>query len=340
MGWQKLAHMFHSGLMGSALGPRGNDGASLARPAEAASCIAGRTIMKNVMNLAVVNFTCDWGDKEKNLERILGYCEAAGKRGMDLVVFPECALTGYDTDLDHVRPEKMHVRLAETIPGPATERVAELTKRYGMHVVFGMPELAEGTVYNSAAIVTPEGKASSYRKLHLPFDEATWAEIEDEPRLFETPWGPVGVTIRYDTYCFPGLNRYYRAKGCRLVLNVTACPDAPCTADSARLAIPAYAFIDYMFIASANLCRADLRSRFIGGSSVVGPAYTGGDVETYIGTMFGEPGSDVPGMKCGTIGLSLCDRFVQIPLFRKDAEGKSDFRPELYAKLYQELAKD
>ena len=95
-----------------------------------------------------------------------------------------------------------------------------------------------------------------------------------------------------------------------------------------------------MFIASANLCRADLRSRFIGGSSVVGPAYTGGDVETYIGTMFGEPGSDVPGMKCGTIGLSLCDRFVQIPLFRKDAEGKSDFRPELYAKLYQELAKD
>ncbi len=43
--------------------------------------------MKNVMNLAVVNFTCDWGDKEKNLERILGYCEEAGKRGMDLVVF-------------------------------------------------------------------------------------------------------------------------------------------------------------------------------------------------------------------------------------------------------------
>lgn len=298
--------------------------------------------MKDVINLAVVNFTAFWGDKDRNLRRIVGYCEEAGKRGMDMVVFPETALTGYDNDTEHPRKEKMHVLLSETIPGPATDAVAEMAKKYNLYVIFGMPErdAASGAVYNSAAIVPPDGSAKAYRKLHLPFDEAEWAIRGDDPVLFDTPWGPVGVTICYDTYCFPELNRYYRAKGCRLILNVTACPDAPCTAGSARLAIPAYAMVNYEFIASANLTGPDLRSHFIGGSSVVGPDASGGGAHTYVGAMFGDPGSEDPGMKCGTVDLSLTDLYGQIPFFTRNTEGKRDFRPDLYARLYQDLARD
>ena len=178
--------------------------------------------MKDLMNIAVINFVTLWGDKEQNLSRITGYCEAAGKRGADFIVFPETALSGYDTDHDHPRAEMMHTRLAETIPGPSTEAVAEIAKKYGLYVVFGMPERANGTVYNSAAIIEPNGKTYAYRKIHLPFDESSWAEPGDAPVLIPTPWGPVGVTICYDTYCFPELIRYYRAMGARLTLNVTA----------------------------------------------------------------------------------------------------------------------
>lgn len=292
--------------------------------------------MKNLMNIAVVNFVTAWGDKEQNLARIVGYAEAAGKRGADFVVFPETALSGYDTDHDHPRTEMMHTRLAESIPGPATDVVAAVAKQYGMYVVFGMPERADGTVYNSAAIIEPSGKTYAYRKIHLPFDESSWAAPGDTPVLIPTPWGPVGITICYDTYCFPELIRYYRAMGARLTPNVTACPDVPCTEGAARLGIPAYAFINYIFIASANLCGPEKCSNFIGGSSVVGPDKSGGDVHTYVGTSFNEPGRDVPGMKFGTIDLSLADQYAQIPIFRRDEHGHRDFRSDLYAKLYTE----
>lgn len=294
--------------------------------------------MKDIMNIAVVNFRADWGNKADNLDRIIGYCEAAGKRGADLIVFPETALTGYENDTGKPKSEKMHTLLAETIPGPSTRAVAESAKKYNMYVVFGMPEKADensAIVYNSAAIIYPNGKTESYRKLHLPFDEAEWAVRGDKPVLIATPWGPVGITICYDTYCFPELIRYYRAMGARLSLNVTACPDAPCTAGAAKLTIPAYAYINYIYIASANLCGTERNSYFIGGSSVVGPDKSGGGAHTYVGRTFGEEGSAEPGLIMGTIDLTLADLYTQIPIFRNNPViDDMDWRSELYADMY------
>ena len=85
--------------------------------------------MKDIMNVAVVTYEPRWGDKERNLNRIIGYLECAAARGANLVVLPETALTGYDADLDHEGDERMHHRLAEPIPGPSTEAVAEATKK-------------------------------------------------------------------------------------------------------------------------------------------------------------------------------------------------------------------
>ncbi|MCD8098892.1 MAG: carbon-nitrogen hydrolase family protein [Lachnospiraceae bacterium] len=290
--------------------------------------------MKHVINIAVVNFYAEWGNKENNLARILDYTEAAGKRGADMLVMPETCLTGYMDEEGKSRTEKMHARLAETIPGPSTEKVAELARKYGMFVVFGMSEkdpADETKIYNSAAIIHPDGKMEAYRKLHLPFAEGNWAVVGDEPVLIDTPWGPVGITICYDTYCFPELIRYYRAKGARLTLNCTACPDGNCTAGSAELAIPAYAFGNYIFIASSNLVGNDHGAHFMGGSGVVGPAIDKGGVHTYVGHMFKDPNSDQAEMYLGTIDLSMADVNTDIPLFR------GDWRPELYKKMCEDV---
>lgn len=85
----------------------------------------------------------------------------------------------------------MHTLLAETIPGLSTQAVAEYAKKYNLYVVFGMSEKADDSdlVYNSAAIIYPDGRTESYRKLHLPFDEAQWAVRGDKPVLIDTPWG-------------------------------------------------------------------------------------------------------------------------------------------------------
>ena len=96
--------------------------------------------MKDIITVSTVTFNASWGEKEKNLDRIMGYIEAAAKKGSDIVIFPEMALTGYDNETDKPRPEKMQTLLAETIPGPSTLKVEELVKKLGIYAVFGMPE--------------------------------------------------------------------------------------------------------------------------------------------------------------------------------------------------------
>lgn len=289
--------------------------------------------MKDIINLAVVNFKTVWGDKSANLDKMVSFIKEGGEKSVDLMVFPETCLTGYVNDKEPVREKKMHARLAETLNGESVKVISELSKKFNMYVVFGASEKDENTntVYNSAIITTPSGEVKSYRKIHLPFDEKEWATNGDTPLLLETEWGKIGITICYDTYCFPELIRYYRAKGARLLLNVTACPSAPCTFGAAKLTLPAYAYINYMYIATANLCGKEFDTEFAGGSCVVGIDETHGNSKVYLGKMFGEPNAREEKMYVGEIDLSLADKYTDIPIFR------GDWRADLYKKLLSEF---
>ena len=54
----------------------------------------------------------------------------AARQGSDLIVFPEMSLTGYDDEGQVPAALKMQTRLAETIPGPASEAVAQAAKAH------------------------------------------------------------------------------------------------------------------------------------------------------------------------------------------------------------------
>jgi predicted amidohydrolase len=292
-------------------------------------------VMKDLLNIGVVNFKTVWGDKSANLAHMEAYVTEAAGRGCEFIVFPETALTGYSSEPDVPYEKKMHVVNAETIPGPATEKMAELAKKYHMFIVFGMPEKSGDVVYNSAAIIHPDGTTESYRKLHLPFDESGWAVRGDEPKLIDTPWGPVGITICYDTYCFPEIIRYYRAKGARLTLNVTACPDAPCTLGSAQLGLPAYALVNYIYIASSKIIGQEKQNHFAGGSGVIGPV--SGGAKAFVGHTFSDADREEEGLFSGVIDLSLADKNAEIPIFRRNEKGQMDWRHDLYARMYERI---
>lgn len=63
--------------------------------------------MQDIMKIAVVNFESVWGDVQKNLERMKGYIVSAARRGADMIVFPELALTGYEVDAAHEGEDQM-----------------------------------------------------------------------------------------------------------------------------------------------------------------------------------------------------------------------------------------
>ncbi|MFW6151178.1 MAG: carbon-nitrogen hydrolase family protein, partial [Chloroflexota bacterium] len=101
---------------------------------------------------------------EDNLQTMERYVKEAGSQAVELLVFPECSLTGYMFD-----SREEAVPFAESVPGPGTERMAALSRSHSMYVAFGLLERADGWLFNTLVLLGPEGDMWSYRKKHLPF---------------------------------------------------------------------------------------------------------------------------------------------------------------------------
>lgn len=296
--------------------------------------------MKQIMRVSVVNFHPSWGDKAMNIQKIKGYIELAAAEGTNLIVFPEMALTGYDVIAGAPKEESMQMREAEVVPGPSTNEIAELTKKFDMYAIFGMPERdAEdpNTLYNAVAILGPQGAIGSYRKMHCYGDENLWATKGREPGLFDTPWGPVSVSICYDTYNYPELMRYGRAMGARLHVNSSANSREASHGNLLRRELTGQVLQTWGYLANANLCGLDAHDYFWGGSSVMGPNLDGSDVHYYAGHPYtSEEGQEIA-MYTATIDLSWADAGV-LPIFKTNPNvGEPDFMPQVYQQMLDDV---
>ncbi len=296
--------------------------------------------MKDIMTVAVVNFKVDPCNKEGNLSRICGYAEAAARRGADLILLPEMCLYGYDYYVDTTVTTEEKIRTAEMKDGPSARAVAEIAKKYGIYVVFGMAEKKEDTpdsvLFNSAIAISPDGSIESYHKMHTFDSEGSLFTKGEEPFMLDTPWGPIGISICYDTYQFPELQRHYCAKGCRLILNPTAYYEEISFEGSRDAFHRTFgATLEYgvlcntIYIATANLTGKDLNGYFGGGSSIMGPKVTP-FYETMLHYYAGGKENAQAELLMATIDLSLADRTLFV---ENEFTGEPDYRPEIYKKF-------
>jgi len=151
--------------------------------------------MKDIVKIAAAQIDPKITKNDENLEKIIEQAKTAAGNGAELIVFPECALTGY---VFNSREEALPYM--ETIPGAATDRVAEFCRDAGVHVVFGMLEKDGNNCYNAAVLVGPEGLIGKYRKVHLPFlGIDRFVDPGDKSfEVHETPIGNIGMHICYD----------------------------------------------------------------------------------------------------------------------------------------------
>jgi predicted amidohydrolase len=161
-------------------------------------------------------------DPQSNLSKILAYMEEAARAGAQLVVFPECATTGYA-----LTPQELET-LAGPIPGPLTQPLQRACQQHGCYAVVGTLEKDRlGRIYNSAALLGPEGLLATYRKTHLPLlglDRYVKAGARLLPPV-HTPVGRLGLLICYDLR-FPEPARALALRGAEVVLLPTAWPAA------------------------------------------------------------------------------------------------------------------
>lgn len=238
---------------------------------------------EKVVTVACVNFSTVWGNKAANLAKIKTSIEEAVSIGSNIVAFPELALSGYECSEECQRDSKpcaMHHKAAETIPGPSTEAVAELAKKYAIYVAFGMPERdksAPGMRYISAPLIGPEGLIGVYRKLHLGSAPNATENIcftpGNELPIFETRYGPIGILICYDFWRHPELSRILTLKGARLIINITASAAGPGRERQMAAITSVRATENYVYIASANLAGKERTNSYYGHSTIAGPIF-------------------------------------------------------------------
>jgi len=155
--------------------------------------------MDTIVKVAAVQMNPKLMRKDKNLEKILLRIQEVAEVGGQLITFPECALTGY-----YFHSLEESLPCAETIPGPSTDEVADLCRKFGVHVVFGLLELENDKLYNAAALVGPDGIVGTYRKTHIPMAGVdSFVTPGDKPfEVFRTPVGNIGILICHD-FTFP-----------------------------------------------------------------------------------------------------------------------------------------
>jgi predicted amidohydrolase len=228
--------------------------------------------MKDKIKLALCQISSKRESKSENFKKIEKLTLKAKDQGSDLAIFPELSLTGY------VVHDQVY-ELAETIPGPSTEKVEALAKKTGMHIIFGMPELSEktqATIFNTAVFVGPQGLIGKYRKMYLPthsvFEEKRYFRPGYEPAAFQTDLGNIGLSICYDVF-FPEVFRLTRLKGAQLIVCISASPAV--RRNYFEILTSARALENTAYLAYVNLAGVEDGLQFWGGSRLVGPT---GDV--------------------------------------------------------------
>ncbi|MCS7025960.1 MAG: carbon-nitrogen hydrolase family protein [Bryobacteraceae bacterium] len=112
----------------------------------------------------------------------------------DIILFPE--------GMTVVGTGRSYVEVAESVPGPTTERLAKLAKARNSYIVAGLYE-AEGTaVYNTAVLLDRQGRlAGKYRKVYLPREEyEAGLTPGNQFPVFDADFGRLGLMICYDVF--------------------------------------------------------------------------------------------------------------------------------------------
>lgn len=220
-------------------------------------------------------------DKQANTEKIIRLINQAARERADLVVFPECALQGYMYGINHeVATDELryHYSEAEPLEGPTVKAIAAVARDEGLHVIFGMVELAGAVLYNTAVLCLPDGTVRGFRKVHRGGSELHIFEAGTRVEPVQTELGKLGINICYDM-CFPEISRMHALQGAQLLVFPNAWP-VPDDADdddprlSPFLLFPrARAWENQCYVVTSNIVgRADVGSvTYYGHSRIIDP---------------------------------------------------------------------
>ncbi|MFO0907790.1 MAG: carbon-nitrogen hydrolase family protein [Isosphaeraceae bacterium] len=231
--------------------------------------------------IAGVQFDPHLGEIERNRAVLLARLAEAAAEGARLVVFPECALTGYG-----FASREEALPYAEAVDGTTVRVLTEECGRLDVYAVYGFLESDGAKLFNACALLGPHGLIATYRKVHLPYlGVDRFVDPGDRPFAVHDAGGlRVGMHICYDG-AFPESGRVLTLLGADLLVLPTNWPThSECAAEHL---MATRALENTVYAMAVNRVGEERGFRFIGLSSVAEPngkilAYASPDGEEII----------------------------------------------------------
>jgi predicted amidohydrolase len=215
------------------------------------------------------------GDVKCNLEKHLDYIKRADDAGVDLLIFPELSLTGYQ-----VQDLLSEVAIRPTRDDDTFRALLDASKN--MDIMFGfVHEDVRQRYYIAAAYVSAGELRHIHHKVYLctytMFDEARFFDPGENIRAFDTRFGRVGMLICEDFWHVSPPYVLWM-DGADLLLMQSASPSRGLDAGDSfaasrwvELVNQAYGSVFTNYVIHCNRVGYEDGKNFWGGSSVVNP---------------------------------------------------------------------
>ncbi len=231
------------------------------------------------MRLALAQITST-EDRAHNLEQALAAMAEAARQGAEMVAFAEVVL-------DRFFPARRCAEapcdgpaagLAETVPGPTTERLAARAAELGLVTVFNLYEVdGQGRYFDSSPVIDADGSVLGVtRMVHITdyegFHEVDYYHPGDRGApVYDTRAGKIGVAICYDRH-YPEYMRALALGGAELVVIPQAGTVGEWPEGLYEAEVRTAAFQNGYFAALCNRVGVEETLTFSGESFVVDPA--------------------------------------------------------------------
>jgi N-carbamoylputrescine amidase len=163
-------------------------------------------------------------DPDDNLRRACELLREAAVRRAQLACLPELFRTQYFCQVE----DAARFDLAEPIPGPTTDALAQVARDTNMVVVGSVFERrAAGVYHNTAVVLDADGSLRGrYRKMHIPDDPLYFEKYYFTPgdlgfRTFQTAFARVGTLVCWDQW-YPEAARLTALQGAVILCYPTA----------------------------------------------------------------------------------------------------------------------
>jgi len=176
--------------------------------------------VSKIFRIALAQINPIVGDITTNTSMILDYVQRARKLNVDLVAFPELAITGYPPEDLLFKKSFIQANVV------AMNSIVEASE--DVAVVVGYVEQDGIDLFNSAALGYRGRYIDSYRKIFLPnygvFDEERYFKKGDVCPVYEINGTQVGINICEDIWYPMGPTVLQCGAGAEVIININASP--------------------------------------------------------------------------------------------------------------------